>query len=384
MAPWSGAESESLAELLQEVTISQGIPGAVALIVDRDGVVHQSSSGRLDVANDVAMPLDAIFRIASMTKPVASLALMQQVEQGRVSLDDEVTTHLPSWVTPQVIAEAGSGTWPATRPITIRHILTNTSGLGYRFANPTLARLADGTTLTEFDLPLVHEPGARWTYSPGTRVAGWIVEALSGQSLEVYFQQEIFGPLGMVDTGYSVPTEKLHRLATLHRREDGVLVESANPAEAVSGAFGDGGLFSTAHDYGLFMRMLLNGGALNGARIVGPETVALMGENHIGDLVVEEQQPGLPMTLVFPLGAGRDKFGLGFQITAADDRYSAFRSPGSLSWAGAQNTHFWIDSSHGIAATVLMQILPFYDDAAIATLRAFEEGVYTTLAAASR
>jgi CubicO group peptidase (beta-lactamase class C family) len=309
---------------------------------------------------------------------------MRLVEQGRVSLDDEVSKHLPSYATPRVVtdfnpADGSHSTRPASRAITIRDILTNTSGLGYRFSNPTLARLADGTLLTELDLPLVQDPGTKWTYSPGTRVAGWVVEALTGQSLDAHFRQDIFEPLGMQDTDYAVPTEKLRRLVTLHRREDSTLAEVPNPTEALSPPNGDGGLFSTAHDYGLFMRMLLNGGSLNGVQILRPETVALMGENHIGDLFVETQEPGLPMTLAFPLGAGRDKFGLGFQITADDERYAGFRAPGSLSWAGAHNTHFWIDPSRGIAAAVMMQLLPFYDDAAIATLRAFEERLYALL-----
>ena len=180
----------------------------------------------------------------------------------------------------------------------------------------------------------------------------------------------------MMDTFYAVPSDKVSRVATLHRRVDGKLVEQANPAAPRSPALGDGGLYSTARDYGTFLQMLLNEGTLHGVRILSATSVRAMGDNQIGAIFVEEQ-PGAntALTRPFPIGAGRDKFGLGFQIQARE-RATKYRSAGSLSWGGINNTHFWIDPARGLAGIVLMQILPFYDDAAIRTLREFEEAVY--------
>jgi len=164
---------------------------------------------------------------------------------------------------------------------------------------------------------------------------------------------------------------------TVHRRADGRLIEQPNASIQQSPVNGEGGLYSTARDYGIFLQMLLNGGSLHSVTLLSAKSVGTMGENHIGSVVVEEQPAADPArTRPFPLGAGRDKFGLGFQIAARDERYARLRSPGSLSWAGINNTHFWIDPGRHIAAVILMQVLPFYDDACIRVLREFEELMY--------
>lgn len=363
------------------------IPGIVALAVDADRVVYTGAFGRQDVAADKPMAADSIFRIASMTKPVTSVAVMMLVQEGDIDLDDPISQYLPAFENQRVIenfdpADKSYTTRPAARPMTIRHLLTHTSGLGYAFSNETLAALAGaqpGASATQF--PLLHDPGARWTYGESTRVLGSLVEEVSGQGLEEFLSERIFVPLGMSDTFYRVPAHKAHRVVTVHRRTPAGLVEEPNPPEITSPPFGDGGLHSTAADYAKFIQLFLNNGRTpNGMRLLSEATVKLMGENHIGAIFVERQPAAVPeLSEPFPLGAGRDKFGLGFQITGPHNEPFA-RSPGSMSWAGIFNTEFWIDPARGIGGVLLMQYLPFYDAAAIEALQGFERRVYEGLA----
>jgi CubicO group peptidase (beta-lactamase class C family) len=276
--------------------------------------------------------------------------------------------------------DASYDTRPAKSAITVRHLLTNTAGLGYAFSDPTVKRIVELTKKLETDLPLLHDPGAKWTYSPATRVLGWLVEKISGEPLDVYLRTRIFEPLAMRDTGHAVPATEVGRVVTAHSRGNGKLIEAPNDAKQSSPVRGDGGLYSTAQDYGRFVRMLLNGGTLDGVKILSPSTVQLMGANQIGAIVIETQPAADPTrTRPFPTGAGKDKFGLGFQIAAADAKYAGLRSPGSLSWGGINNTHFWIDPARQIGGIVMMQVLPFYDDACMSVLRGIEEIVYRHL-----
>jgi len=362
-------------------------PGVVGLVAGPEGVLYEGTAGKLETANDEPMRPDAIFNIASMTKPVTSVAIMMLREEGKLQLDDPVSKYLEGFDNLRVIDSFNEvdGTYvtrPARRPMTIRHLLTHTSGIGYAFSSPIVGRLQQGTQHTEWQIPLLHDPGDRWTYGASTRVLGMIVEKLTGEVLEAYYQRRIFQPLGMVDTSFAVVAEKQARLPTSHRRNGTALQEQPRPVSipttAPTPSRGDGGLYSTAQDYGRFIRMFLNGGQLGPARILSGESVRLMGENHIGPVFVELQPVGnAALTKPFPLGAGRDEFGLGFQITAAGD--TKHRSPGSLSWAGIQNTEFWIDPQKKVGGVLLMQLLPFYDDGAIRTLREFEEAVYRNL-----
>jgi len=313
------------------------------------------------------------------------VAIMMLVEQGKVKLDDPVSKYLPDFEKRAVIAkfnavDASYETRPAKRAITLRHLLTNTSGLGYAFTDPTINKIVAATMKNEPDLPLLQDPGTKWTYSPATRVLGWVIEKVSGETLDVYLRTKIFEPLKMTDTAHVVPAEKVARVVTVHSRKDGKLTEEPNTPKQESPVRGDGGLYSTARDYGQFVRMLLNGGSLDGVKILSPQTVRLMGQNHIGAIYMQTQPDANPArTRPFPIGAGRDKFGFGFQITAADPKYAKFRSPGSLSWGGINNTHFWIDPQRQIAGIVMMQVLPFYDDASMGVLRGIEEIVYRNL-----
>lgn len=380
--------SADIDQYLTSVVRDTRIPGIVALAVDADGIVYTGAFGRQDVAHGVPMAADTLFRIASMTKPVTSVAVMMLVQEGDIGLDDPVSKYLPEFKDEKVIENFNASdksymSRPAARPMTVRHLLTHTSGLGYAFSNHTLAALLGGeppgTSAAKF--PLLHDPGARWTYGESTRVLGTLVEKVSGQPLEEFMSERIFVPLGMNDTFYTVPAAKASRVATVHRTTPEGLVETPNPAEITAPVYGDGGLHSTAADYAKFIQLFLNEGrAPNGARLLSEATVALMGQNHIGAVVVEQQPAALPaLSEPFPLGAGHDKFGLGFQITAAPGEPS-MRSPGSMSWAGIFNTEFWIDPARDVGGVLLMQYLPFYDAAAIATLQGFERRVYEGLA----
>ncbi len=391
-APWTTAQDglparAELDDYLTGVVRDSRIPGIVALIVDEDRVLYTGAFGRQNVAAGVPMATDSIFRIASMTKPVTSVAVMMLVQEGDIGLDDPVSGYLPAFEGEQVLENFNAAaktytTRPASGPITIRHLLTHTSGLGYAFSNETLAALVGpepGASVTRF--PLLHDPGARWTYGESTRVLGTLVEEVSGQGLEEFLAERIFVPLGMSDTFYTVPAPKAGRVATVHRRTPEGLVETPNPAEITAPPNGDGGLHSTAADYAKFIQLFLNNGrAPNGMRLLSEATVALMGENHIGAIFVERQPAAIPaLSEPFPLGAGRDKFGLGFQITGPHNEAFA-RSPRSMSWAGIFNTEFWIDPARGVGGVLLMQYLPFYDAAAIETLQGFERRVYEGLA----
>ena len=197
----------------------------------------------------------------------------------------------------------------------------------------------------------------------------------------MFLQRRIFGPLEMRDTLYVVPADKHDRVVTqLARGADGTLTERPNPATVQSPIRGDGGLVSTARDYAAFLQVFLNGGKHGPARLVSERAVRLMTSNQIGDLVVQEQPSAAPdLARPFPIGAGKDTFGFGFQIETAPVAEQGMRSIGSLSWGGIYNTHFWIDPRRQIAAVVLMQVLPYYDEAAIRTLRGFERLLYQQL-----
>jgi len=372
-------------QLFQDAVDLKDIPGVVAIVANRDRILYHQAFGKMDVLNDVEMQKDTIFGIASMTKAITSVAVMTLYEEGRFDLDDPISQYIDWLSNPQVITsfDEEDGTYstkPAEREITIRHLLAFTAGFGYSFANSLMARLVEKTGKTERELPLLHEPGERWTYGMEVRVLGELAEELTGQTLPQFLKERIFDPLGMVDTFHVLPAEKYPRWVTRHQREEGVLRERPNPEKQRPFIVGDAGLLSTAPDYMKFLQMLLSGGRLGPTRILSEDSVQLMTQNQIGELFVETQRgPNPLLSQAFPLGAGRDKFGLGFQIAVADGEEGHLRSPGSYSWSGLSNTHFWVDPEKGIAAVVLMQVLPFYDETCIAVYQGFEELVYKHL-----
>jgi len=385
---FSDAAKAALSSQLSGAVGRGDTPGVVALVVGRDGVLYEGAAGKLDAGHNLAMPANAIFSIASMTKPVTSVAIMMLFEEGKLKLDDPVSKYLTGFDNLQVITkfnekDATYETRPARRPMTIRHLLTHTSGIGYGFTNPIEYRLTQATKKGEWELPLLSDPGEKWNYSASTRVLGMIVEKITGAPLEAYYRERIFKPLGMVDTSYAVPAAKQPRVPMQYSRVNGLLQEQPRapiPSTPTAPFRGDGGLYSTAQDYGKFVQMMLNGGHLGPAKILSESSVKMMGENNIGRIFLELQPDAdKQRTKPFPLGAGRDKFGLGFQIASNDPQYAKFRSAGSMSWAGIYNTEFWIDPVKHIGGVQMMQVLPFYDDGAIRTLRDFEELVYQDL-----
>src|SRR6476469_7083773 len=358
------------------------VPGVVALITDRERVLPQGAFGVADVATGRPLATDALFRIASMTKPITSRALMQLFDQGRLGLDDPAEKYLPELAGQKVFEsfDAATGAYrlrPASRPATVRHFLTHTSGLAYPFTSAIWRdfKPQPGESYP-FGGPLLFDPGELWHYSTSTDVVGKLVEKVSGQKLEDYFRQHIFAPLQMADTSYHVPQEKASRHVAAQQRagermDGAVILQTPQPGLTIPEPIGGGGLASTANDYGRFVRMLLNGGELDGARVLKAETVTLMGQNAMGAVSVPALKTALPRSADFSFIAdGRDEWGLGFLITT--DQVPGKRSPGGLSWGGINNTYFWIDPSRGIAGVILMQYLPFADAKALAVYDAFE------------
>ena len=376
---------------LRSAVERKDVPGVVALVTDRKGVIYQGAFGVADVSTGRPLAADSLFRIASMTKAVTSAALMQLVEQGRIGLDDPAEKYLPELGGLKVLERFDPATGdysvrPVTKKPTVRHFLTHTSGLAYPFTSAIWRDLKPRAGETyPFGGPLLFEPGERWHYSTSTDVVGRLIEVVSGQKLEDYFRQHIFEPLKMDDTSYNVPEAKGPRLVAQQQRAgdkmDGAIVlQSPQPGLTIAAPIGGGGLASTASDYGRFVRMFLNNGELDGARVLKAETVALMGQNHIGAVSVPALKSALPRSADFTFIAdGRDKWGLGFLITT--DQPPGKRSPGSLSWGGINNTFFWIDRSRGIAGVIMMQYLPFADAKALATYDVFERGAYQLVTA---
>jgi CubicO group peptidase (beta-lactamase class C family) len=360
----------------------------------RDRVLYQGAFGRADVEHGRPMTVDALFRIASMTKAVTSVAAMQLYEQGRFALDDPAEQHLPELVNLKVFKtfDHATGAYevrPAARKATIRHLLTHTSGLAYAFTSPIERDFKPRAGERYAAGPLLFDPGTQWMYGTNVDWVGRLVEKLSGKNLEEYFRERIFTPLGMPDTFYNVPDTRQSRRVTVHQRQNSLagapLVEQPNQPQPPAATFNGGaGLTSTAGDYIRFARMILNGGTLDGARVLSADTVALMASNQIGEVgvrAVKTAQPERSMDFTF-INDGKDKWGLGFLITTS--HVAGKRSAGSLSWGGIFNTYFWIDPPRGIVGVVMMQCLPFADTKALAIYDTFERGVYQLAASATR
>ena len=381
-------QSQPIDDALRGAVERKEVAGVVAMAADRNGVIYQGAFGLADIGEARPLQLDSLFRIASMTKAITSVAAMQLIEQGKMALDDPAEKYLPQLAKLQVFEsfDAATGAYklrPATKSITVRHFFTHTSGLGYGFTSPTVRDFKPRPG-EEYPVgPLLFEPGEKWLYSTSTDWVGRLVEKISGQQLEDYFRQHILDPLKMSDTFYYVPQDKQPRLVTVNRRQaDGSMAkEATQPPTSGFVRIGGGGLSSTASDYIRFTRMLLNGGEFEGARILSAKSVDTMAENHIGAIGLPALKTAMPdRSEDFSFIAdGRDKWGLGFQITT--DAVPGKRSAGSLSWGGINNTYFWIDRTRGVTGVILMQFLPFADRKALALYDAFERGVYQAAAA---
>jgi CubicO group peptidase (beta-lactamase class C family) len=362
------------------------LPGAVALVGDRDGLVYAKAFGTRGVADATPMSLDTLFWLASMTKAVTSVAAMQLVEQERLALDEPIGGLLPELAQPHVLTgfdETGAPiTRPATRAITLRHLLTHTAGFGYDFMNADMLRSrgenppAPGSRAS-LNAVLLFDPGERWEYGVSTDWVGLAVEAASGQDLGAYFATHIFAPLGMGDTGFGFDEA---RAAPLHTRlPEGGLAQIPSLAASLDGAgylSGGGGLSGTGGDYMRFLRMILNGGALDGRRLLETKTVEMMAQNQIGDLRAGALGSVMPhMTLPFDLFPDmKTEWGLGFLINP--EPIPGRRAAGSLAWAGLGNTHYWIDPTSNRAGLLLTQTFPFGDPAVMDLVRDFETAAY--------
>lgn len=366
-------------EALERAAAERRVPGAVAIVTDRRGVLFEAAHGTAAAQQRRPMRADTVFRIASMTKPLTSVAVLMLAEEGKLALEDPLARHLPGYRQPQVLASFDETTGeytvrPARRDVTIHDLLTHTSGYGYWFLNRELLIEAKGR-IQHFDAPfLMHDPGARFSYGISTDVLGQIVEPLSGRPLERFFAERITGPLGMADTGFDPPADPA-RVAALHtRREDG-FEEAATQARGEAPR-GGGGLSSTARDYAAFVRMLLNLGVSDrGERLLSADSVAAMTRNQIGALFAGTQRTAFrPRTLDFSFLDGTQKFG--FNLTIETQARPGRRSPGSWGWAGIFNTYFWGDPERGIGCVLMMQMSPFCDGGCLAVLGEIERAVY--------
>jgi CubicO group peptidase (beta-lactamase class C family) len=377
---------------LSRAAEAKEVPGVVALAATDAGVLYEGAFGLRDVVDGPAMTRDSVFRIASMTKAVTSVAAMQLVEQGKLQLDDPIGNVLPELAASQVLEGFDSSgaprLRPVKRPITLRHLLTHTAGFGYEEWNPELIRYVAATgmpsvltgKLAALQLPLVFDPGERWEYGINIDWVGLAVEAAAGQPLDAYFRAHIFAPLGMTDTGFVPSADQASRLVRVHRRGAD---ESLEPItmEAPHREFfsGGGGLLSTGRDYLAFLQMLLHQGRFNGAQLLRPETVSQIGQNQIGNLQLGIMKTAMPERSndvdLFP--GVRCGHGLASVVNAQQGPNG--RSAGTLTWAGLFNTYYWIDPQKRITGVILTQILPFADDRAVKLYGEFERGAYNAL-----
>jgi CubicO group peptidase (beta-lactamase class C family) len=385
-------------EILRQKSDAKEIPGVVAIAASGNDVIYQGAFGKRDLSKPDAMTDDSVFWIASMTKAVTSAGAMQLVEQGKLSLDAPIGSVLPDLAKPQVLEGFDAKGEPKLRPakgaITLRQLMTHTAGFAYNVWNGDLAVYLEKTGTPNIfscqdvalKTPIMSDPGTRWEYGINIDFVGKAVEAVSGKRLDAYLRDNLFTPLGMSDTGFKITDNMRQRLVATHARgEDGSLAPipfeiEQNPEFCMGG----GGLYGTAGDYIKFTQMILNKGRGNGNQVLKPETVALMGQNHIGDLTIGKIKTMAPVYTndvdLFPDIV--KKWGLSFMINTA--KTAEGRSAGSLAWAGLANTYFWIDPSRDISGVILMQVLPFADNKCLEAFAGFERGVYAGLDAGQK
>jgi methyl acetate hydrolase len=385
-------------QILRQKSEAKEIPGVVAMAATGNEVIYQGAFGKRDLSKDDPMTVDSVFWIASMTKAVTTAAGMQLVEQGKLSLDEPIGKLLPDLASPQVLEGFDAKGEPklraAKKPITLRHLMTHTAGFAYDMWNGDMVQYLEktgtpGITTCQnaaLKTPIMTDPGTRWEYGTNIDFVGKAVEAVSGKRLDAYLRDHMFAPLGMSDTGFKIGESQRKRLVGMHARgEDGAL--AAIPFELEQEPefhMGGGGLYGTAADYIKFTQMILNKGRGNGNQLLKPETVALMGQNHIGDLTMGKMTTAIGWATndvdLYPDIV--KKWGLSFLINTA--KTPEGRSAGSLAWAGLANTYFWIDPARNAAGVILMQLLPFADKKCLEAFAGFERGVYAELDAGQK
>ena len=385
-------------QVLRQKSDAREIPGVVAIAATGKDVIYQGAYGKRDLSRDAAMTPNSVFWIASMTKAVTAAAGMQLVEQGKLSLDGPIGKVLPDLAAPQVLEGFDASGEPKLRParkaITLRHLMTHTAGFAYNMWNGEILRYLEKTGLPAvttckndaLKTPLASDPGTRWEYGTNIDFVGKAVEAASGKRLDAYLRDHMFTPLGMTHTGFKIGESQRKRLVGMHARgEDGSLAPIPFELEQdPEFHMGGGGLYGTAGDYIKFTQMILNKGRGNGNQVLKPETVALMGQNHIGELNMTRMNSAVSFATndvdLYPDMV--KKWGLSFLINTA--KTPEGRSPGSLAWAGLANTYYWIDPARDVTGVILMQLLPFADKKCLEAFAGFERGVYAGLDAAQK
>jgi CubicO group peptidase (beta-lactamase class C family) len=377
-----GLDFSGVDATIDDAVAAGRVPGLVAAISDRRGVIYRRAAGLAAAREGERMRLDSVFRIASMTKLVTTVAVLMLHEQGRCSLDDPLAAHLPGWSQPGVLAsfDRASGTYAlreAASSVTIRQLLTHTSGYGYWFIEPELLRAANGVVDYSDGPFLMHDPGARFTYGLGTDVLGRIVEPLSGLPLGRFVAERIAAPLGMRATGWETPADRT-RLTGVHKRAaDGGFAQA--PKETAGDApHGGGGLYSTADDYLALLRLMLNEGvADDGRRLLEPRSVESIGANQIGALVAASPKPvHRARSLDFAFLDGSQNFGFNVMLETRPRPWG--RPAGAYGWAGIYNTYYWVDPLAGFGAVLLMQVSPFCDPGCLEAFESFERAAYAS------
>ena len=375
----AGMSAERLAridELVKEYVDKKWIAGAAILVARNGKIVYYKGLGYDDIDKKTPMKKDAICRIASQTKAITTVAVMMLYEQGKILLNDPISKYIPEFKNPKVLdkfnpIDTTYTTVPAKREITIRDLLTHTSGIAYAQIGTKESnaiyykagvvggigvdkiRLADKMKILG-GLPLMHQPGEKWTYGLNTDLLGYLVEVVSGMSLDEFLRKKIFEPLGMKDTYFYLPKEKRGRLATLYTEDSTKHIQKDGETFELNGTMyvnypdmdgsyysGGGGLSSTAYDYSIFMQMLLNGGEYNAKRILSRSTIRMMTANQIGDL-----------------DFGDDKFGLGFGLYTDKSAAKNPPSAGTFYWGGMFSSSYWIDPKEKIIAQFFLQQFP--------------------------
>ena len=385
---------QALDQLFEEAISNGGLRGVSAIACNSEGNFFEGAYGRHGVDTSTpSMSLDTVGAIMSMTKALTGAAAMQLVESGRLELDQPAGSVCPPLADVQVFTGYGANgealLRPPARPVTLRHLLTHTSGFVYEIWNKPFRELLAKTGLpsigtrrnASLEVPLMFDPGERWEYGIGIDWVGQIVEAVSGMTLGEYFAEHITGPLGMSDTAFRPSAAMTARMAPVLVRVEGELIEPPTPKKKTGEPppefeMGGGGLLSTARDYARFLRMMLNQGTLEGATVLKPQTVALMSQNQMGDLRVTGLPTADPMLSndaeFFPGDA--KSWGLTFQVS--EDPGFTGRPQGTLMWAGLRNCYYWIDPKNDIAGLFFTQVLPFADAACLDTYYQFESRIY--------
>ncbi len=381
--------------LLTEAVSDGAVPGVVAGITNADEELYLGGFGERVLGGGDEMTPDTVGWIASMTKAITGAAAMQLVEQGRLDLDAPASEVVPQVADATVLEGFDDDGKPRTRPprraITLRHLLTHTSGFSYEIWSEAIGSYQEATGTpgiiscenAALATPLLFDPGDRWDYGINIDWAGKMVETVSGRTLGQYLREHFFEPLGMNDTAFRITDAMRERLAKIHQRGDDGSLEPQMELEIPQDPefeMGGGGLYGTVGDYLRFIRMILNRGRANGERVLRPETVDMMSRNQMGEIRVGELKTAIP-----PLSNDAEFFpgmpkswGLSFMIN--DEEAPTGRSAGSLGWAGLANSFFWIDPTKGIGGAYLTQVLPFIDEKAFPLYIAFESAAYDALA----